>query len=96
MVAMHSSPTQAAGTGDSGGMSVLLLALAGELAGRGIKVDLLARASGTPRVRTIAPGVTVHNCPPAAPVCCRRESWARSSTTSASRLAALPGSASMT
>ena len=46
MVSMHTSPAQAPGTGDSGGMNVALLATAHELALRGIAVDLVTRAAG--------------------------------------------------
>jgi D-inositol-3-phosphate glycosyltransferase len=59
MVAMHSSPVQAAGTGDSGGMNVLLLALARELADRGVAVDLLTRAAGRPAVTQLWPGIVL-------------------------------------
>lgn len=57
---MHTSPTQAAGTGDAGGMNVAVLATARELAARGIAVDLITRATGTPSVAQLGPGVTLH------------------------------------
>jgi D-inositol-3-phosphate glycosyltransferase len=60
MVSMHSSPTAAPGTGDSGGMNVAILSTSIELANRGVEVELLTRAVGKPGVTQIAPGVTVH------------------------------------
>jgi len=60
MVSMHTSPAAGAGTRDSGGMNVLLLSVASELASRGVEVDLLTRAEGEPRSRDIADGVVLH------------------------------------
>lgn len=60
MVSMHTSPVSRAGSGDAGGMNVLLLSVAAELAARGVKVDLLTRAEGEPSVRSIRDGVTLH------------------------------------
>lgn len=60
MVSMHTSPLAAPGTGDSGGMNVSLLAVAAEIAKRGVEVDLLCRAVGLPRVIDVGPGVQVH------------------------------------
>jgi len=57
LVAMHTSPAAPPGTGDSGGMNVALLALAGHLASRGIEVDLLTRATSAPETRALSPGV---------------------------------------
>ena len=67
---MHTSPAQAPGTGDSGGMNVALLATAHELAARGIAVDLVTRAAGPATVTEIEPGVEVHelSAGPASPV----------------------------
>ncbi|WP_167140290.1 glycosyltransferase [Diaminobutyricimonas sp. TR449] len=48
MVTMHTSPAARPGTGDAGGMNVVVLALARELAGRGIEVDLITRAESIP------------------------------------------------
>ncbi|MET1042849.1 MAG: glycosyltransferase [Microbacteriaceae bacterium] len=59
MVSMHSSPSDQPGTGDAGGMNVTVVALATELARRGIEVDLLTRAEEKPVVSEIAPGVHV-------------------------------------
>ena len=58
-VSMHTSPVQAAGTGDAGGMNVLLTSVASSLAAQGIQVDLITRALGTPGVREVVPGVTL-------------------------------------
>jgi D-inositol-3-phosphate glycosyltransferase len=57
---MHTSPLAAPGVGDSGGMNVSLLAIAAEVAKRGVAVDLLTRATGAPQVIELLPGVTVH------------------------------------
>lgn len=67
MVSMHTSPVARAGSRDSGGMNVVLLALAGELAARGVEVDLLTRAEGEPAVSVVAPGVTLHEIRAGAP-----------------------------
>ncbi|MEO6506052.1 MAG: glycosyltransferase [Terrimesophilobacter sp.] len=63
MVAMHSSPAQPPGTGDSGGMTTVLLALSAELARHGIDVDLITRASGSPTVTKLGPSVTLRELP---------------------------------
>jgi D-inositol-3-phosphate glycosyltransferase len=63
MVAMHSSPAQPAGTGDSGGMTTVLLAVSRELARHGIAVDLITRASGAPSVTELEPAVTLRELP---------------------------------
>ncbi len=61
MVAMHTSPTAQPGLADSGGLNVSVLALAEQLASRGIEVELVTRAIGEPsRVEAMA-GVTVHS-----------------------------------
>jgi D-inositol-3-phosphate glycosyltransferase len=59
MVSMHTSPTAAPGTGDSGGMNVAILGVAAELAIRGVEVDLLTRAARSPQTTTLLPGVTL-------------------------------------
>jgi D-inositol-3-phosphate glycosyltransferase len=59
-VSMHTSPVAQAGSGDSGGMNVTLLALAAELALRDVSVELVTRAVGEPSVRELLPGVTLH------------------------------------
>lgn len=60
MVSMHTPPAQQAGTGDSGGLNVSLLATAHELAARGVEVELLTRAAGAPGVTELGDGVTLH------------------------------------
>jgi D-inositol-3-phosphate glycosyltransferase len=60
MVSMHTSPADAPGTGDAGGMNVAILALAEQLAQRGVEVDLLTRATAVPTELRLADGVTLH------------------------------------
>jgi D-inositol-3-phosphate glycosyltransferase len=60
MVSLHTSPAAQPGTGDSGGMNVAILSLAGQLARRGVTVDLLTRAVGEPGSRSLFDGVTIH------------------------------------
>ncbi|MBF0671468.1 MAG: glycosyltransferase [Salinibacterium sp.] len=67
LVAMHTPPAQQAGTGDSGGLNVSLLATAHELAKRGVEVELLTRASGAPSVTIVEPGVSIHALPAGPP-----------------------------
>lgn len=63
MVSMHSSPTGQPGRGDAGGLNVSVLALAEQLASRGIEVELVTRAiDGASRVE-VTPGVTEHSLP---------------------------------
>jgi D-inositol-3-phosphate glycosyltransferase len=57
MVSMHTSPADAPGRGDAGGMNVAILALATQLARRGVEVDLLTRASRAPEEVELADGV---------------------------------------
>ncbi|CAN5609816.1 glycosyltransferase [soil metagenome] len=63
VVSMHTSPADQAGTADSGGMNVSILAIAAELVVRGTSVDLLTRAAGNPSSRVLLPGVTLHELP---------------------------------
>ncbi|MCW4386636.1 glycosyltransferase [Salinibacterium sp. SYSU T00001] len=63
LVSMHTPPAQQAGTGDSGGLNVSLLATAHELAARDIEVELLTRAEGAPAVTIVEPGVSIHSLP---------------------------------
>jgi D-inositol-3-phosphate glycosyltransferase len=60
MVSMHTSPNAVPGSGDAGGMNVAILGTAAELASRGVEVALVTRASGTPAVSPLMPGVTLH------------------------------------
>jgi D-inositol-3-phosphate glycosyltransferase len=59
MVSMHTSPADLPGTGDAGGMNVAILALAGQLARRGLEVDLLTRAAAAPGDTELADGVVL-------------------------------------
>jgi D-inositol-3-phosphate glycosyltransferase len=61
MVSMHTSPADLPGTGDAGGMNVTMLALAKQLARRGVEVDLLTRATGAPKERELAEGVVLRS-----------------------------------
>jgi len=60
MISMHTSPAAAPGTADAGGMNVVVLEIARQLAARGVEVDLLTRATGEPAVSALAPGLTLH------------------------------------
>ncbi len=61
VLAVHTSPVDQPGTGDSGGMNVYIRSVAERLAGQGIEVDLFTRCRGgaTHEVREIAPGIRV-------------------------------------
>jgi D-inositol-3-phosphate glycosyltransferase len=59
MVSMHTSPADLPGIGDAGGMNVAILALANQLARRGVEVDLLTRATSEPGERELGEGVTL-------------------------------------
>ena len=61
MVSMHTSPVNVPGTVDAGGMNVAMLAVATELARRGVEVDLLTRATSAPEERELASGVTMRS-----------------------------------
>jgi D-inositol-3-phosphate glycosyltransferase len=72
VLSVHSSPLAPPGVGDSGGMNVTILALAGELARAGIESDLYTRATSPddPPVVELQPGVRLLHLPagPPAPV----------------------------
>jgi D-inositol-3-phosphate glycosyltransferase len=61
VLAVHTSPVDQPGTGDSGGMNVYIRSVAERLAGQGVEVDLFTRCRGgaTHDVREIAPGIRV-------------------------------------
>jgi D-inositol-3-phosphate glycosyltransferase len=61
VLAVHTSPVDQPGTGDSGGMNVYIRAVAERLADQGVAVDLFTRCRGgaTHDVREIAPGIRV-------------------------------------
>lgn len=67
LVSMHTSPVQQPGTGDSGGLNVSLMALAGHLADRGLEVELLTRAVGAPRTIQLGERVSLHELPAGEP-----------------------------
>jgi D-inositol-3-phosphate glycosyltransferase len=67
MVSMHTSPAAPPGAADAGGMNVAILCLARELAGRGVSVDLLTRATGRPASTLLAPGLTLYELDAASP-----------------------------
>ena len=61
VLAVHTSPIDQPGTGDSGGMNVYIRSVAKRLAGLGMEVDLFTRCRGgeTHEVREIAPRIRV-------------------------------------
>jgi D-inositol-3-phosphate glycosyltransferase len=61
MVSMHTSPADLPGIGDAGGMNVAILALATQLAKRGVEVDLLTRATSIPAERQLSDGVVLRS-----------------------------------
>jgi D-inositol-3-phosphate glycosyltransferase len=65
MISMHTSPLDQPGTGDAGGMNVVVLELARRLARLGTEVEVFTRATSSdvaPREHP-APGVVVHSIP---------------------------------
>jgi D-inositol-3-phosphate glycosyltransferase len=69
VVSVHSSPVAPPGVGDSGGMNVAVLALAGELAEAGVESDLYTRATSPddPPVVELRPGVRLLHLPAGPP-----------------------------
>ncbi len=63
MLSVHTSPLDQPGSGDAGGMNVMVTELARRLAERGVEVDVITRAtsSGLPPAVELAPGVTVRH-----------------------------------
>lgn len=76
MVSMHTSPTERPGTRDAGGMNVAILGVAAELAIRGVEVDLVTRATGSPGATPLLPGVTLHELAAGTPAEIPKESLA--------------------
>src|ERR671922_54239 len=72
ILAVHTSPIDQPGTGDSGGMNVYIRSVAERLAGAGVAVDVFTRCRGgeTHEVREIAPAIRVVSAKggPCAPV----------------------------
>ncbi|MBB5632454.1 D-inositol-3-phosphate glycosyltransferase [Cryobacterium mesophilum] len=60
LVSLHTSPASQPGTGDAGGMNVVVRSLARELARLGLEVDVMTRAVGTPTSGQLEPGVVLH------------------------------------
>lgn len=73
LVSMHTSPAAIAGTGDAGGMNVVIRGAARELARLGVAVDLLTRADGAPSTRELFPGVTLRELAAGSPGVLRKE-----------------------
>lgn len=65
MISLHTSPLDQPGTGDAGGMNVLVLELSRRLAARGIEVDIFTRATSSqlPPVADVAEGILVRHIP---------------------------------
>lgn len=64
LVSMHTSPAAQPGTGDAGGMNVVLLETAKALVGHGFEVDLLTGgAAGADRSVELHPGLTLRTLP---------------------------------
>lgn len=63
VLSVHTSPLDAPGMGDAGGMNVYILETAKRLAHRDIEVDIFTRATSPeqPSVVEAVPGVTVHH-----------------------------------
>lgn len=61
MVMVHTSPLEALGAGSAGGLTVYVLALAEQLADRGVAVDIFTRRNSElqPEVVSLRPGVRV-------------------------------------
>lgn len=59
MIAMHTSPVAQPGRADAGGLNVSVLGLAGELAERGVGVDLFTRARTRAAQHEVRDGVTL-------------------------------------
>ncbi|MCU1550629.1 MAG: hypothetical protein JWR36_1189 [Glaciihabitans sp.] len=70
MVSMHTSPAEAPGQADAGGMNVSIVGLAEQLARRGVEVDLITRAADEPSERLLSDGITLRSLAagPAGPV----------------------------
>ncbi|WP_018657461.1 D-inositol-3-phosphate glycosyltransferase [Actinomadura flavalba] len=62
-ISVHTSPLDQPGTGDAGGMNVLIVETAKRLAARGVAVDIFTRATSRalPPVVEMAPGVLVRH-----------------------------------
>jgi len=65
LVSMHTSPLAQPGDGDAGGLNTYVTQTAGQLAARGIEVEILTRAtrSDQPSTASLVPGVLVRHVP---------------------------------
>jgi D-inositol-3-phosphate glycosyltransferase len=63
MLSVHTSPLDAPGAGDAGGMNVYIVETAKRLAARGVDVEIFTRATASDQPRTVAlcAGVQVHH-----------------------------------
>ena len=63
MLSVHTSPLDQPGTGDAGGMNVLVAELSRRLAALGVEIDVFTRATSSelPPAVELAPGVTVRH-----------------------------------
>ncbi|MCC5949540.1 MAG: glycosyltransferase [Nitriliruptoraceae bacterium] len=63
LLSVHTSPLDAPGTGDGGGLNVYVLEVARRLAGRGVHVDVFTRrtVADQPDTVRVAPGLDVHH-----------------------------------
>ncbi|MGN6608228.1 MAG: D-inositol-3-phosphate glycosyltransferase [Jatrophihabitans sp.] len=63
MLSVHTSPLDAPGSGDAGGMNVYIVETAKRLAERGIDVEIFTRATASDQARTVplCPGVQVNH-----------------------------------
>ena len=63
MLSVHTSPLDAPGSGDAGGLNVYVVETAKRLAQRGVEVEIFTRATSgdVPPTVELFPGVTVNN-----------------------------------
>lgn len=59
VIAYHASPLAEPGTGDAGGMTVYIRAVARALAARGVSTDIFTRSSRPAKAQELSPGVRV-------------------------------------
>src|SRR5436309_14924136 len=63
MLSVHTSPLDAPGGGDAGGMNVYIVETAKRLAARGVEVEIFTRATSSdqPPIVALSPGVHVRH-----------------------------------
>jgi D-inositol-3-phosphate glycosyltransferase len=91
LVSMHTSPAAQPGSGDAGGMNVVLRSLASELARRGVEVELLTRSPGAASERQLEPGVVLRELAAGATGPLPREGLAEASDAFGEAVAVLAG-----